>query len=124
MYLKKGFFVILGLLSVFLGTLGIFLPLLPTVPFILLAVFCFARSSGRLHFWLVNHPWFAVAIADWERERGIRRRIKKRAMILSAVSFLISIMIVPLFWVKGLLVVMMLILLTCLWRLPTLPDSE
>ncbi|MBM7073340.1 YbaN family protein [Shewanella sp. 202IG2-18] len=122
MYLKKGFFLVVGVLSVFLGTLGIFLPLLPTVPFILLAVFCFARSSERLHRWLVNHPWFAVAIADWQRERGIRKTIKKRAMILSAASFILSISIVPLFWVKGLLFVMMLILLTYLWRLPTLPD--
>ncbi|RYV03161.1 hypothetical protein SOPP22_05285 [Shewanella sp. OPT22] len=122
MYLKKGFFLVVGVLSVFLGTLGIFLPLLPTVPFILLAVFCFARSSQRLHHWLINHPWFAVAIADWQRERGIRKTIKKRAMILSAASFILSISIVPLFWVKGLLFVMMVILLTYLWRLPTLPD--
>ena len=112
----------MGLLSVFLGTLGIFLPLLPTVPFILLAVFCFARSSERLHNWLVNHPWFAVAIADWQRERGIRKTIKKRAMLLSAASFIISISIVPLLWVKGLLLVMMTVLLTYLWRLPTLRD--
>lgn len=122
MYLKKGFFVILGLLSVVLGALGIFLPLLPTVPFILLAVFCFARSSEKLHSWLINHPWFSVAIADWQRERGIRRRIKKRAMMLSVLSFAISIAIVPLFWVKVLLLIMMLILITYLWRLPTLPD--
>ncbi len=120
--LMKSLYVTVGLLSVALGTIGIFLPLLPTVPFILLAVFCFARSSERLHTWLTTHPWFAVAIADWQRERGIRKRIKKRAMILSAASFLISITVAPFLWVKGLLFVMMVILLTCLWRLPTIPD--
>ncbi|MGB0893616.1 MAG: YbaN family protein [Parashewanella sp.] len=122
MLLKKGLLIIVGLLSVFLGVLGIFLPLLPTVPFILLALFCFARSSSRLHSWLVNHPWFAVAIADWQQHRGIRKHIKIRAMIVSAISFAISIIIVPLFWVKVLLLVMAAVLLTYLYRMRVVVD--
>ncbi|AVV81902.1 membrane protein [Shewanella putrefaciens] len=64
MVLKRGFFLLLGLTALALGLLGIVLPLLPTVPFILLAAFCFARSSERLHMWLMAHPWFADALTN------------------------------------------------------------
>ncbi|WP_133407453.1 YbaN family protein [Parashewanella tropica] len=120
--LKRGLFAAVGLLSVALGVLGIFLPLLPTVPFILFALYCFARSSQRLHNWLLNHPWFREAIADWQQHKGLRKSIKKRALVLSALSFMVSIIIVPLLWVKGLLLIMATCLLTYLWRLPTLPE--
>lgn len=61
-----------------LGVVGIVLPLLPTVPFLLLAAFCFARSSERLHDWLVSHPRFGPPIADW-RDRGAISRAAKWA---------------------------------------------
>ncbi len=67
----------LGLLSLVLGLLGIALPLLPTVPFILLAAFCFARSSERLHHWLLTHPRFGPMIGDWKRNGAISPRIKR-----------------------------------------------
>ncbi|MBE8167159.1 MAG: DUF454 domain-containing protein [Shewanella sp.] len=120
--LLRGLLIFVGLLSVLLGVLGIFLPLLPTVPFILLALFCFARSSEKLHQWLVSHPWFAISIADWQQHRGIRRKIKYRAMVLSICSFILSIIFAPLLWIKGLLVVCALLLMIFLWRMPTLPD--
>lgn len=54
-----------GLLSLALGAVGIFLPILPTTPFMLLAAFCFARSSGRLHHYLVNHAVFGEYISNY-----------------------------------------------------------
>ena len=62
---------LLGVSSVVLGVVGAVLPLLPTVPFMLLAAYCFARSSNRAHNWLVNHRVFGTAIADWQRSGAI-----------------------------------------------------
>lgn len=66
----------LGLVCVAVGGVGTVLPLVPTTPLLLVAVFCFARSSGRLHNWLVDHPTLGPPIADWRRQRAIRRSAK------------------------------------------------
>ncbi|MCL1115241.1 MULTISPECIES: YbaN family protein [Shewanella] len=120
MALKRGFFLIIGLCSLILGLIGIALPLLPTVPFILLSAFCFARSNDRLHNWLVTHPWFSEGIHQWQSKRALSKTLKRRAMLMSCLSFTISIVIVPLVWVKIMLFTMMLILVFFLWRIPEL----
>lgn len=81
----------LGLMSLAAGTIGIFLPLLPTVPFMLLAAFCFARSSTRLHDWLVSHPTFGPPIRDWRNHGAISRRAKILATISIAAALGLSI---------------------------------
>lgn len=81
------FFALLGLLSLALGIVGIFLPVLPTTPFVLLSAFLFAKSSPRLHFWLVNHPRFGHLIKNWEE----RRAIPKYAKIMSSSMMAFSI---------------------------------
>lgn len=103
MALKRGFFLLAGLCSLALGLLGILLPILPTVPFILLAAYCFARSSDRLYQWLMAHPWFADALQNWQAEGAMRKGLKKKAYIVSSLSFIVSITIVPLIWVKVML---------------------
>lgn len=77
-----------GLTSVALGAVGAVLPLLPTVPFLLLAAFCFARSSERLHAWLLDHPRFGPPIADWTERGAIGRGAKWAATgsILAALA--------------------------------------
>ena len=65
-----------GMLALALGAIGIVTPFLPTVPFLLLAAFCFARSSERLHGWLLNHPKFGLPIKDWQQSGAINRRAK------------------------------------------------
>jgi len=121
MVLKRGLFLLLGLTALALGLLGIVLPLLPTVPFILLAAFCFARSSERLHHWFMTHPWFADALTQWQEQRAMRKGLKRKAMVVSALSFSVSIIVVPILWVKGLLLVMALVLL---WYLKGIPEIE
>lgn len=80
----------LGLVCVALAIIGVFLPLLPTVPFLLLASFLFARSSSRLHYWLLSHRTFGPMIEDWNRSGAIRRPAKQLATLSIAVVFGIS----------------------------------
>jgi len=79
-----------GLLAVAAGIAGVVLPLVPTTPFILLAAFCFARSSPRLEAWIHNHRIFGPMIANWRRHGSIDRRAKRLAIILMAAAFSLS----------------------------------
>lgn len=79
-----------GALSVLLAVVGIALPLLPTVPFLLLAAVCFARSSDRWHQWLLTHPRFGPPIADWQRSGAIRKPAKIGATVAVILSFLLA----------------------------------
>ena len=79
-----------GWLCFSLGFIGAFLPLLPTVPFMLLAAYCFARGSERFHEWLITHPTFGPPILDWFEHGTISRRSKYAAGIAIALAFTIS----------------------------------
>jgi len=81
----------LGLICVALAVIGIFVPLLPTVPFLLLAAFLFARSSSRLHDWLLTHPTFGPFINDWNRYGAIRPRAKRLATFSVLAIILLSV---------------------------------
>ncbi len=78
--LLRLFWIVLGCLAIGLGVLGIFLPLLPTTVFLLIAAFCFARSSPRLHDWLVEHPTLGPPIINWREYRAISQRAKVLAV--------------------------------------------
>lgn len=89
----KLLWVTFGLLCVGLAFVGIVLPLLPTVPFLLLAAFCFARSSERLHNWLVTHPKLGPPILDWQSRGAITPKAKKLATLSVAVVFTLSLIL-------------------------------
>jgi uncharacterized membrane protein YbaN (DUF454 family) len=73
-----------GLLALGLGLLGVVLPVLPTTPFLLVAAGCFAKSSPRLHGWLLAHPTFGPPIRNWEENGAISRKAKRFAVISMA----------------------------------------
>ena len=87
---------IAGGISLFLGILGVFLPLLPTTPFVLLTAICWARSSEKFHSWLVNHKLFGKMVTDWEAHRIIPLKAKwlstimMNGMILMSAFFLVN----------------------------------
>jgi uncharacterized protein len=82
-------YAILAYLCVGLAMIGVVLPGVPTVPFLLLAAWAASRGSERLHGWLYAHPRFGQALIDWERNRAISRRTKVVTVILLATSWLI-----------------------------------
>lgn len=98
-YLLQG----IGWLSVVLGVIGIFLPVLPTTPFLLLAAACFARSSPRFYHWLINHPRLGPWIGDYLEGNGIPLKGKVYAIILMWISIGFSCWLVPMVWARVLM---------------------
>ncbi|MCK5189989.1 MAG: YbaN family protein [Methylococcales bacterium] len=116
--MKKYLLFFFGLLFVVLGVIGAILPILPTTPFLLLALACFANSSPRFHQMLLHNRWFGKALQQWEDDRSISRTSKVKAMVLIVITFALSIAILHgrLQLQLGLLI-MGIILLTFMWRL-------
>src|SRR3546814_18822740 len=85
-------------MSLGLGGLGVLLPLLPTVPFIILAAFCFARSSTALERKLLDNPRFGPAIRLWREKGAISRRGKRAALAAFAFSAVLGLLASPFPW--------------------------
>ncbi|SOD69936.1 hypothetical protein SAMN02746062_01897 [Alysiella filiformis DSM 16848] len=84
--LIRGVLMLAGFLSILLGIIGIFLPIMPTVPFILLAAACFGRASPRFHKWLWEHKYFGPMVRNWEQKRAIPRKAKYMAWSMMTFS--------------------------------------
>lgn len=94
-------FLILGWICIALAVVGIFLPLLPTTPFLILAAFLFSKGSKRLHEWLLNQKTFGPIIRNWEENGAIAPRAKviSTLMIISLFSYTLIFVEVQL-WIK------------------------
>jgi uncharacterized membrane protein YbaN (DUF454 family) len=86
-----------------MGILGIFLPLLPTTPFLLLAAACYARSSPRLYRWLHENRWFGAYLTNYRAGRGLPVRAKVITIAILWLAIGISIVVTPILWVRILL---------------------
>jgi uncharacterized membrane protein YbaN (DUF454 family) len=98
--LRRPFFVAIGTLSLAAGVAGIFIPLLPTTPFLLLASACYLRGSRRMHAWLLSHRHLGPYISAFEEGRGLPVRVKVIAIATLWASMAYAIWIVPLDAVK------------------------
>ena len=92
-----------ALLSILLAFAGIFLPLLPTTPFLLLAVFFSLRSSPTIYTWLIHHKVFGPPLRQYLDERTISRQTFRRAVTLMWLTIGLSVWLMPVIWVKCLL---------------------
>jgi uncharacterized membrane protein YbaN (DUF454 family) len=114
-----------GWLSVAAGVVGIFLPLVPTVPFLLLAAACFARSSERFHRWLLEHAFLGPPIRDYLVYGGIPRRVRRIALSMVWVSFPASaFFFAQAMWLKIALLIIATGITLYLVRLPTLQPID
>ena len=88
-------FVATGTVCVVLGLVGLFLPLLPTTPFLLLAAACFARGSERAYGLLLSNRWTGPIITQWRDQRTIPQRAKWTAIVLVFIAFSLSVLFLP-----------------------------
>ena len=120
---KRYLLISAGITSLALGVLGAFLPLLPTVPFVLLAGYCFARSSPRLHTWLVEHRMFGGIIRNFEAGNGLPKKVKYRAILVIWLSIGVSCLFVDRIELYFMLAIIGLAVSTYLYRLPESPSA-
>ncbi|VTR90719.1 Uncharacterized protein OS=Candidatus Entotheonella sp. TSY1 GN=ETSY1_28640 PE=4 SV=1: DUF454 [Gemmata massiliana] len=124
--LRRWLYIGAGLICVGLAYLGAILPGLPTTPWVLLASYCFSRSSQRLNRWLKRSPFFGRLLHDWEEHRGIRRPVKVLAVCLVVTVVSLSITFGPLpIWAKWVIGGLAVIgLSTILFVVPTIPSTK
>ena len=88
MAIKRLIFLILGLLCLTLGTIGVFLPILPTVPFYLATVFCFSQSSQKLHDWFIGTELYKKHLQSFVEKKGML--MKTKVSIITTVTLLMG----------------------------------
>ena len=95
-----------GTFFVVMGIIGIILPILPTTPFLLLAAWCYARSSKRFYNWLINNKWFGNYIKNYREGRGVPLKVKVLSIAFLWITILFSVfLIVTNFWVRIILII-------------------
>ena len=113
-------FAALGTLFLLLGIVGIFVPIMPTTPFLLLATACYARSSHRFYNWLMNHPALGPLIVEWRTYRSIPWRVKLMAVVTMTLTFGSSIIFfIPKGWLQLALAFFGLTMVIWLYRIPS-----
>jgi uncharacterized membrane protein YbaN (DUF454 family) len=108
----------LAIASLGLGIVGLLVPVLPTVPFVLLAAWAAGHSSPRLSQWLQTHPRFGVHITDWQRAGVVRRRAKWTATVAMTVSAATTWLLLGNHWAALAAVAVMACVLVWLWLRP------
>jgi uncharacterized membrane protein YbaN (DUF454 family) len=114
----------IGWLSLALGVIGIFLPVLPTTPFLLLSAACFVRSSRRVYLWLVGHPQLGSWIADYLEGRGLPLKAKVYATLLMWAGISLSCYLVPMFWARACMLTSAVLVSCYILTRPTLPPRR
>jgi uncharacterized membrane protein YbaN (DUF454 family) len=115
----------LGFLFLGLAIAGVFLPVLPTTPFLLLTSFCFVRSSPRLHRALLRSPLFGPLLSDWDRHRGVRLHVKLQAVTVIVLVITLTALFAHLApWLVVLLIALGSIGVVVVLRLPTIRSPD
>lgn len=112
---------LLAYLSLGLGIVGIVVPGLPTVPFVLLSAFAAARGSQRLHAWLLAHRRFGPMIDDWQRDGAVSPRSKRLAIGTMALCAVVMFLTAPRWWMAATGTAIMAVVAVWLWHRPDPP---
>jgi uncharacterized membrane protein YbaN (DUF454 family) len=120
--LVRGLILVVGGLALACGVAGIFLPLLPATPLLILAAACFARAHRPFHEWMLRHRWIGPMLHDWYVHRSLPYGTKAPAILTMLLSFGLSItFFVRPGWLKVVLALVALGLATWLYRIPSRP---
>ncbi len=120
MAVVRWLWIVAGIISLLLATLGVVLPLLPTTPLVILAAFCFSKGSTRLHQWLHHNRFFGPMLQDWETYGVIRAKSKIMATVAIVILFSLSLYLTAIHVVwKILLLVLALAILCFIWTRPS-----
>ena len=109
---------LLAYLALGLGIVGIVVPGLPTVPFVLLSAYAAARGSKKLHAWLLAHPRFGPIIRDWQAEGAVSRRAKWLATVMMAAAAIVMFLTAPRWWMAAAGTTIMAVVDAWLWTRP------
>lgn len=101
--MKNTVLIMAGALSLGLGITGMFLPVLPTTPFLLLTAWCWMKGSPRLHAWLMSHPKLGPYIRDFQEHKAISPRVKTVSVTTLWLTIGVSIVLVRPLWLRILL---------------------
>ncbi len=112
---------LLAYASLGLGIIGIVVPGLPTVPFVLLSAFAAARGSQRLHGWLLAHRQFGPMIRDWQAHGAVSRRAKWLAVSMMSACAVIMFLTAPRWWMAATGTAIMTVVAVWLWARPEPP---
>ncbi|QRN86809.1 YbaN family protein [Clostridia bacterium] len=103
--IKKIILILLGSIFLALGIIGVFIPILPTTPFLLLTSFCYLRSSERMYKWLINHRIFGAYIYSYITYKAIPKKTKIGTLIFLWSTLLVSMLLVPILHLRLFLLV-------------------
>lgn len=123
-HLTKHVLILLGILSLIAGFIGVFLPIMPTAPFILLSAYLFSKSSERFHLWLLHHPTLGPPIHEWREERVIRPIAKLLACGGIICSYVLTVLLTALpLWLYLVIAALLLPLVIYLSTRPNYPSK-
>jgi uncharacterized membrane protein YbaN (DUF454 family) len=114
----RPFWLLAGWVALLTGLVGVFVPLLPTTPFVLLAAWCFSRGSERWEGWLLAHPRLGPMVHDWRAHRSVPLRAKQLATVMMSLSSLWAWWAIPSLW-RWLPALCCTAVAAWLWSLPT-----
>ncbi len=97
----------LGVLFVLIGVAGVFLPILPTTPFIICAAWCFLKSSKRAYVWIYSHSIFSGPLKNWEENHAISKSAKTVSLSMIAFSGIYTYLAIDGLWVKHIILVLL-----------------
>ena len=121
---KKYLLIILGSLSLVLGSIGLFVPVMPTTPFLLLALFCYLRSSEKLYQWLIGHRMFGNYLNNYVNYKAISKNAKIGTLVFLWTALIVSSILIDLWYVRLFLLAVGISVSIHVLKLKTLENIE